>query len=76
MCGEPAEAVASMTLQLPELCRVFSWGICPWIMGPWQLRATQSSVRGGVDSGLCLYTGFLLAAAATLVFHAHLCCPR
>ena len=25
---------------------------------------------GGVDSDLCLHTGFLLAAAAVLVFHA------
>ena len=28
--------------------------------------------RGGVDSDLCLHTGFLLAAAAALAFHARL----
>ena len=28
---------------------------------------------GGVDSDLCLLTGFLVAAAAVLAFHAHLC---
>ena len=32
--------------------------------------------RGGVDSDLCLHTGFLVAATAALVSHAHLWCPR
>ena len=32
--------------------------------------------RGGVDSDLCLHTGFLVAAAAALAFHAHLWCLR
>ena len=27
---------------------------------------------GGVDSDLCLHTGFLVAVAAALAFHAHL----
>ena len=30
---------------------------------------------GHVDSDLCLHTGFLVAAAAPLGFHAHLWCP-
>ena len=27
---------------------------------------------GGMDSDLCLHTGFLVAAAAALAFHTHL----
>ena len=61
-----------MTLQQPEERRVLSWGSCPWITGPWQWRAAQAPGRGGVDSDLWLHTGFLVAAAAALAFHAHL----
>ena len=43
--------------------------------GPWQWWAAQAPGRGGVDSDLCLHTGFLVAAAAALTFHAHLWCP-
>ena len=75
MWGEPAAAEASMTLQQPEACHVFSRGSCPWITGPWQWQAAQDPRRGGVDSDLCLHTGFLLAAAAALAFHAHLWGP-
>ena len=32
--GEPAAAEASVTLQQPEACCVFSQGSCPWITGP------------------------------------------
>ena len=77
MRGEPAAAEASMTLQQPEVRHVFSRGSCPCIIGPWQWRAAQAPGRGGVDSDLCLHTGFLVAAAAAaLEFHAHLWCPR
>ena len=77
MRGEPVAAEASMTLQEPEVRCVFSWGSCPWIAGPWQWRAAQASWWGGVDSDLCLHTGFLVAAAAAaLTFHALLWCPR
>ena len=76
MWGEPSVAEASMTLQQPEVRRVFSQGSCPWIMGPWQWWAAQAPRRGGVDSDLCLRTGFLVAAAAALVSHARLWCPR
>ena len=77
MQGEPAAAEASMTLNQPEARRVFSWGSCPWITGPWQSRAVHASSRGGVDSDLCLHTGFLVApAAAALASHAHLWGPR
>ena len=76
MQGEPAVAEASMTLQQPEAHCVFSRGSCPWIMGPWQWWAAQAPGRGGVESDLCLHTRFLVAAAAALVFHAHLWCPR
>ena len=50
------------------------WGICPWIMGPWQWRAAQPPVAGRacVDSDLYLHTGFLAAAAAVLAFHVRL----
>ena len=73
MWAEPVTAEACVMLQQPEVCRVFSWG-SPWIMGPWQWRAAQVPGRGGVDSDLCLHTGFLVTAAAALVFHAHLWC--
>ena len=75
MRGEPAVALASVTLQQPEVRCVFSWGSCPWITGPWQWRAAQAPGRGGVDSDLCLHTGFLVAAVAALAFHARLWGP-
>ena len=76
MRGEPAVAEASMTLQQPEAHRVFSQGSCPWITRPWQWRAAQASGRGGVDSDLCLHTGFLVAAAAALAVYARLWGPH
>ena len=76
MRGKPAAAEAGMTLQQPEARRAFSRGSCPQIMGAWQWRAAQAPGRGGVDSDLCLHTGFLVAAAAALVFHARLWGPR
>ena len=72
MRGKPAVAEADVTLQQPEVHRVFSWGSCPWIMGPWHWRAAQPPGRGAVDSDLCLHTGFLVAAAASLASHARL----
>ena len=75
MWGEPAAAEASMTLQQPEVRPVFSGGSCPWITGPWQWWAAQAPGRGGVDSDLCLHTGFLVAAAAALASHACLWGP-
>ena len=74
--GKPAAAEASVTLQQPEVHRVFSLGNCPWITGPWQWRAAQAPERGGVDSDLCLHTGLLLAAVAALAVHACLWGPR
>ena len=53
---------------------VFSQGSCLWITGPWQWQAAQAPRRGGVDSDLCLHTGFLVAAAAAFVFHVPLWC--
>ena len=76
MWGEPAAAEASMTLQQPEARHAFSRGSCRWIMGPWQWWAAQAPGRGGVESDLCLHTGFLVAAAAALASHAHLWGPR
>ena len=75
MQGEPVAAEAIVMLHQPGACRVFSWGSCPWITGPWQWQAAQAPRRGGVDSYRCLHTAFLVAAAAVLVFHARLWCP-
>ena len=76
MPGEPAVAEAGVTLHQPEARHAFSLGSCPWITGLCQWRAAQAPGRGGVDSDLCLHTGFLVAAAAALTFHAHLCGSR
>ena len=75
MRGVLAVAEASVMLQQPEVRPVFSQGSCPWIMGPWQWQAAQALSRGGVDSDLCLHTGFLVAAVAASAFHARLWCP-
>ena len=75
MQGDPVAAEVGVTLQQPEARRVVSRGSCPWITGPWQWRAAQAPGRGHVDSDLRLHTGFLLAAAAALAFHACLWCP-
>ena len=72
---ELAAAESSVMLQQPEARRVFSWGSCPWVTGPWQWCAAQAPRRGGVDSDLCSHTGFLVAAAAALAFPACLWCP-
>ena len=74
MCGKLVVAEDRVTLQQPEVCCVFSQGSCPWITGPCQWQATQA-LEAGVDSDLCFHTGFLVAAAAALAFHAHLWCP-
>ena len=76
MRGGPAAAEAGVTLHQPEARRAFSLGSCPWIPGPWQWRAAQAARKGGVDSELCLHTGFLVATAAALVSHARLWGPR
>ena len=70
MRGGPVAAEGSVTLQQPEAGCVFSGGNCHWITGPWQWWAAQAPWRGGVDSDLCLHTGFLVVAAAALAFHA------
>ena len=59
MRGEPVVAEAGAMLQQAEVRCVFFQGSGPWIMGPWQCRAAQAPRRGGVDSDLCLHTGFL-----------------
>ena len=76
MRGEPVAAEAAVTLQQSEAHCVFSRGSCPWIKGPWQWLTAQTPGRGGVDSDLCLHTGFLVAAAAAaLAFPAPLWGP-
>ena len=74
--GEPAAAEAGVTLHQSEARHVFSRGSCPWITGAWWWWAAQAPGRGGVESDLCLHTGFLVAAAAALASHARLWGPR
>ena len=74
--GEPVAAEATMMLQQPEACHVFSQGICPWIMRPWQWRAARAPGGEHVESDLCLHTGFLVAAATALASHACLWGPN
>ena len=75
MRGKPVVAEAGgMMLHQPEAHRVYSRGSCSWIMGPWQWWPAQAPRTEGVDSDLCLHTGFLVAAVAALVFHASLWC--
>ena len=76
MRGDPEAAEAGVTLQQSEARRAFSRGSCPWITGPRPWRAAQAPGRGGVESDLCLHTGFLVAAAAILASHARLWGPR
>ena len=66
MRDKPAAAEAGVTLQQPEARHAFSRGSCPQIMGAWPWRAAPAPGRGGVESDLCLHTGFLVVAAAAL----------
>ena len=61
MRGGPSAAEADVTLQQPEVRRLFSRGSFPWITRPWQWQAAQAPGRGGVYCDLCLHTGFLVA---------------
>ena len=74
MRGEPAAAEAGVKLHQPEARLVFFRGSCARITGAWVWWAAQAPGRGGVESDLCLQTGFLVAAAAALAFHACLWC--
>ena len=76
MRDKPVAEEVTVTLQLPDVHCVFSQGSCPWITEPWQWWAAQAPRREGVDSDLCLHTGFLVTAAAALAFHARLCGPH
>ena len=76
MRGERAAAEAGVTFHQSEARHVFSRGSCPWITGPWQWRAAQAPRRCSMESDLCSYTGFLVAAAAALASHARLWGPR
>ena len=75
MRGQPAAAEPGVTLHQPEARRALSRGSCLWITGAWPWRAAPAPRMGGVDSDLCLHTGFLVAAAAALASHAHLWGP-
>ena len=76
MRGETAAAEADVTLQQPEARCAFSRGSRPWITGSRQWRAAPAPGRSGVESDLCLHTGFLVAAAAAFASHAHLWGPH
>ena len=71
MWGEPVAAGTDMTLQQPEARCVFS-GNLALDHGTLAVLGCTGSSGGGVDSDLCLHTGFLVAAAAALAFHARL----
>ena len=75
MRGEHVVAEASVSAK-PEARHMFSLGNCPWITGPWQWQAAQAPGVWGacMYSDLFLHTGFLVAAAAALKFHACLWC--
>ena len=75
MQGEPAAEQAGVLLQQPEAHRVFSLGNLSLDHGTLAVAGCTGS-QGPVDSDWCLHTGFLVAAAAVLLFHAHLWCPR
>ena len=63
-----------MTLQQPEVHCVFSREVVPGCQNPGSGVLHRVPGRS-VGSDLCLHTGFLVAAAAALAFHAHLCGP-
>ena len=69
MRGNPVAAEASVTLHQPEAPCVLP-GKLSLDHGTLAVAAAQASGRGGVDSDLCLHTGFLVAAAAALASHA------
>ena len=73
MRGEPEAAEASVTLQQPEVQCVLP-GKLSLDHGTLAVAGCTGS-WGGVDSDLCLHTGFLVAAAAVLMFHARLWGP-
>ena len=78
MWGEPVATEATVMSQQPELCCVFSGKIVPGSQDPGSggLHRLLGGVLGVcVISGLCLNTGFLVAVATALAFHAHLWCP-
>ena len=68
--GEPAAAEAGVTFHSTPCVLP---GKLSLDTGRWQWRAAQAPGRGGVDSDLCLHTGFLVAAVAALASHARLC---
>ena len=86
MQGKPAAAEASVTLQSLRCAMCSPREVVPgsWDSGSRGLHRLPGrggagwgwSWWGGVDSDLCLHTGFLVAAAAAaLAFHARLWCP-
>ena len=75
MWGEPAAAEASMTLQQPEARAVCSPGEVVLDHGTLAVAGCTGS-QGGVDSDLCLHTGFLVTVAVAAVVYACLWGPR
>ena len=75
MQGEPVMAEASMTSQQHEAHHVFPPGKLSLDLGTLAVACCTGSWGWGVRSDLCLHTGLLVAAVATLAFHACLWGP-
>ena len=74
MRGKPAASEASVMLPQPEAHLCVLPGNLSLDHGTLAV-AHCTGFQGGVDSDLCLHTGFLVAAAAALASHACLWCP-
>ena len=74
MLGEPATAEVSMMLQQPEACRVSPEEVVPGSRDPGSC-GLHRFLGGEVWIVTYACTRFLVAAAATLAFHARLWCP-
>ena len=75
MRGKPAAAETGVTLQQPEVPCVLP-GKLSLDHGTLAVAGCTGSREGGVESDLCLHTGFLVATAAALGSHARLWGPR
>ena len=73
MWGEPAVAEPKVMLQQLRHTECSPEEVVPgsWDPGSGELHRLPG---GSVDSDLCLHTGFLVVAAAALVFNARLWC--
>ena len=75
MWHEPLVTEAGMMLQQPKHTVCSPGAVVPTSQDPGSGRLPRLLGMGGVDSDLCLHTGFLVAAEAALLFHARLWFP-